>query len=106
MGTGPNGNSYQLGQMAGEENVTLTTQQIPSHTHAMLCAVSSSNTPTPAGAFCGVTSSNAYTPAASNATMNAGSVSSAGSSLPHDNTMPFLAINFIISLFGVFPSQT
>jgi microcystin-dependent protein len=100
------GPGFLIGQMAGEENVTLTTQQIPSHTHAMGCAVSSSNSATPAGACCGATGSNTYAVPPANAIMNANSVSSVGGSLPHDNMMPFLAINFIISLFGIFPSQT
>jgi len=100
------GSNYVLGQMAGEESVTLTTQQIPSHTHAMLCATSSSNTPSPPGAFCGVTGSNAYAATPANANMNVASVSSTGGSQPHDNLMPFLAINFIISYLGIFPSQT
>ena len=106
QGTGPFGNSYVLGQMAGEESVTLITQQIPSHTHTMLCTASSSNSPAPAGAFCGATGSSAYAAAAPNASMNVASVSSTGNNQPHDNVMPYLAINFIISLFGVFPSQT
>jgi microcystin-dependent protein len=105
QGSGPGGN-YVLGQMAGEENVTLTTPQIPSHTHTMLCAGSSSNSPAPAGAFCGATGSSTYAAAAPNASMPAASVSSVGGNQPHDNVMPYLAINFIISLFGVFPSQT
>ena len=105
QGTG-GGNSYVMGQLAGQESVTLTPQQMPAHTHQVLCGVASSNSPTPAGAFCGATGSNAYAPGASaNANMNLASVSSAGSSQPHDNLMPFVVINFIISLFGVFPSQ-
>jgi microcystin-dependent protein len=100
------GNGYQIGQLAGEETVTLTTAQIPSHTHAMLCATSSSNSPSPAGAFCGVTGANSYAVPPTNSNMSAASVSSAGGSQPHDNMMPFLAINFIISIFGIFPSQT
>lgn len=106
QGTGPNGDGYVLGQMAGEESLTLTTQQIPSHTHAMLCAGSSSNSAAPAGAVCGATGSNAYAAPPPNASMNAASVSSVGGNQPHDNVMPYLAINFIISLFGIFPSQT
>jgi len=105
MGIGPGTNNV-IGQMAGEEYVTLTTQQMPMHTHALLCASATSNAAAPAGAFCGATGSNAYAPAPPNASMNSGSVSSVGGNQPHDNMMPYLAINFIISLFGIFPSQT
>jgi microcystin-dependent protein len=105
QGTG-GGNNYVLGQMAGQESVTLTTPQMPSHTHPMPCAASNSNSAAPAGAFCGATSSNAYASPAPNASMNPASVSSVGGNQPHDNMMPYLAINFIISLFGIFPSQS
>jgi microcystin-dependent protein len=101
------GPGFVLGQMAGEEYVTLTTQQIPQHTHAVLCNGASSSSPTPAGGFPGATSSNAFAPGTSvNGNLNSAMVSTAGGSQPHDNLMPFLGINFIISLFGIFPSQT
>jgi len=100
------GSGYVIGQMAGEESVTLTVQQMPTHTHAMGCNSANSNSAAPAGAFCGATSSNAYAAGgATNAAMNPAAVSNVGSSQPHDNVMPYLAINFIISLYGVFPSQ-
>ena len=101
------GSGFVIGQMSGQESVTLTVQQIPQHTHPVLCNGSSSSNPAPAGSFCGATGSNAYAPGTSaNASMNASSLSPAGGSQPHDNVMPYLAINFIISLFGIFPSQT
>lgn len=100
------GNGFTLGQIAGEESVTLTLQQIPQHNHQVSCNAASSNSTTPAGASPGAASSNAFVAGASaNATMSPAAVSSTGGSQPHDNLMPFLAINFIISLFGVFPSQ-
>ncbi len=101
------GAGFTIGQMAGLESVTLTTQQIPQHTHALLCNSASSNSPGPAGAYWGATSANAFVAGASaNSSMNPNAVASTGGSQPHDNLMPFLVINFIISLFGIYPSQT
>jgi microcystin-dependent protein len=101
------GAGFVTGQMAGVESVTLTVQQIPQHTHPMLCNSASSNSPTPAGSYWGAASANAYVAGASaSGTMNPAAVGSTGGTQPHDNVMPYLTINFIISLFGVYPSQT
>ena len=109
MGTGPDGTTYQIGEMAGTEQETLSTQQIPNHTHPMVANSNASTKPDPEGNvtaksvtanvdfyFEDVPSSNLATQA----------IGPTGGSQPHENTQPFLCINFIISLFGVFPSQT
>lgn len=109
MGTGPDGTTYQIGEMAGTEQETLTVQQIPNHTHPVL-ATNASSSQMPGGAMLGpATSSQAGvkmygvdTPLVSLASQ---AVSPVGGSQPHENTQPFLCINFIISLFGIFPSQ-
>src|SRR5262245_57869526 len=107
MGTGPDGTTYQLGEMAGTEQETLTTQQIPNHTHALLASTAVGTVNTPSG---NVTSQSVsvkmYVADTPSGAMNANSVTPVGGSQPHENTQPFLCINFIISLFGVFPSQT
>jgi microcystin-dependent protein len=101
------GPGFVLGQAAGEETVTLTPQQIPLHTHALQGNSASSSSPNPAGMYWGASSSAAFAAgAATNANMNAAAIGNAGGSQPHDNMLPFLAVNFIISLFGIFPSQT
>ncbi len=100
------GSGYVMGQLAGQEIVTLTVGQIPQHTHGVLCNAASSSSPAPAGALPGATGANSFAPGASaNATMNPATVLAAGGSQPHENLMPFLCVNFIISLFGIFPSQ-
>jgi microcystin-dependent protein len=107
MGTGTDGINYQIGEKAGVETVTLTTQQIPSHTHTMIATTEIGTQNTPAGnmlAQCSGTK--AYTAAAAGAALNGQSVTSVGGSQPHENLQPYLVINFIISLFGVFPTQT
>jgi microcystin-dependent protein len=103
------GNGFTLGQTGGAEEVTLTTQQIPAHNHFARCSSGGQNTSTnPANASWNISdvqqyASNALPP---NTTMSAQAFPSTGGSQPHDNMLPFLCINFIISLFGVFPSQT
>lgn len=107
MGTGPDGTTYQIGEMAGTEQETLTTQQIPTHSHPLLCSTGPGNVNTPGGNITAESPSVKYliedTPSLA---MNAAAISPAGGSQPHENTQPFLCINFIISLFGVFPQQT
>jgi microcystin-dependent protein len=103
------GPGFALGQAAGTESVTLTTQQIPAHSHVPQGFGSAGNQAGPGG---GVWASSspatqfATTAATPTLAMAAGTLGSSGGSQPHDNMVPFLVINFIISLFGVFPSQT
>ncbi len=106
MGTGPDGTTYQLGEQAGTEQETLTTQQIPSHTHPWMASTGNANNVDPVGNVPAVAQGDFYTPAFTAMPMNAQAITPAGGSQPHENTQPFLCINFILSLFGVFPSQT
>lgn len=108
MGTGPDGTTYQIGEAAGVETVTLTVNQIPTHSHGMIVsgAPAIETVPLP-GHVLASTNEVRYASSLVNAVqMNAQAVSAAGGSQPHENMMPFVTINFIISLFGIFPSQT
>src|SRR4051812_27603495 len=107
MGTGPDSTTYQLGEMAGTEQETLTVQQIPVHNHAVLASGAATtrdavpnNSPATAA---GDVYNNTLDPVTLNTTQT---VQPTGGSQPHENVQPFLCINFIISLFGVFPSPT
>ena len=105
-GQGPGLFSYQLGEMFGSEIVTLTTQQIPVHTHAVLVSSNVATSTTPNDNVPAATNQlKIYTEAAPSRNFAATSVQLAGGSQPHENMMPFLAISFIISLFGIFPTQ-
>lgn len=107
MGTGPSGISYQIGEMAGTESETLTTQQIPTHNHAFLAASAIGGLPTPEGnVLAKLTNIDMYSGDTTDTAMAPNSIGPAGGSQPHENVQPFLCINFIISLFGVFPTQT
>ena len=107
MGTGPDGTTYQIGEMAGTEQETLTVQQIPNHTHPFTASTNPAIQNTPLQNVLGEQGTiNLFLIDAANQAMNASSITPVGGSQPHENTQPFLCINFIISLFGVFPSQT
>ena len=107
FGNGPDGVNYQMAEMAGVESVTLSTQQIPVHTHQLLATSSPGSETTPGGNMTATPlTKRIYAPATAPAAMNAGAVSPAGGSQPHENCQPFLCINYIISLFGIFPSPT
>ena len=103
------GNGFTLAQQGGTESVTLTAQQIPIHTHPLLCAASG-GTPNsnPKDGYWGPTDVTVYSTAAGTVQMGNPAISSGitGGSQPHNNFMPYLCIDFIISLFGVFPSPT
>jgi microcystin-dependent protein len=106
MGTGPEGITYQLGEVAGVEQVTLTASQIPTHSHPMLGSTDGASVKGGAGGVMGRGPSEIYASEFTPDTLNAASVTPQGGSQPHDNLQPYLCVNFIISLFGVFPSQT
>jgi microcystin-dependent protein len=101
------GPGFALGQTGGAETVTLTTSQIPSHSHAPLCNSNPGTQQDPSnGIWASPSSGTIYSSTAPATALNAGAVGSSGGSQPHDNMIPFLVINFILSLFGIFPSQT
>jgi microcystin-dependent protein len=107
MGTGPDGTTYQIGEMAGTEQETLSVQQIPNHSHPLTASTSVGNVQPPANAVLAQsTVGDMYIQDTPDSNLAANAVSPAGGSQPHENTQPFLVINFIISLFGIFPSQT
>lgn len=110
MGTGSEGITYQIGEMAGTEQETLTQQQIPAHTHRPQ-ASSTGQQQSPANAVLATATSaqsglRIYNATAPNVALHGSAISGTGGSQPHDNTQPFLCLNFIISPFGQFPSPT
>jgi microcystin-dependent protein len=107
-GKGPGlSQNYQLGEKSGVESVTLTTQQIPVHNHAFLGSTDFGQGTQPQnGVFASISTGKLYVSSAPGATLASNALSVVGGSQPHDNMQPYLAITFIISLFGVFPTQT
>jgi microcystin-dependent protein len=98
------GFAYTIGQSAGAESVTLNVNQIPSHTHTLPSSSVAGTSSSPAASIPAAWGSNQYVTDGARVTM-AAAVGSSGSSLPHDNMGPYLVVNFIIALFGIFPSQ-
>ncbi len=103
------GNGFTLAETGGVETVTLSVSQIPAHSHPYLATINPDNVGSPQNAVVGQLSGAAvklFSGVAPTAAMAPSSVSSTGGSQPHDNFQPYLCIDFIISLFGVFPSPT
>lgn len=102
------GNGYQLAQSGGVESVTLTVSQIPSHTHAARCSSGGQNTSAnPINGTWNTSDVMQYATSAvpPDSTMNPAALDPTGGSQPHDNMMPYIGLNFILSLFGLFPHQ-
>ncbi len=98
------GNGFTLAETGGVETVTLTVSQIPAHSHPMVANNSVANTPNPGNNLLGLASQvSMFFGDPTNQNM-ANSIGPVGGSQPHDNMMPYLCVNFIISLFGIFPS--
>lgn len=108
MGSGPGLSSYTEGQMGGQETHTLLTTEMPAHTHAVAVAASNeANTPQnrPGGNVLGA--ANIYDlPASADAALGGVSCGPAGGGQPHENRQPYLAMNYIIALAGIFPSRS
>jgi microcystin-dependent protein len=104
--TGSNGSiDLVLGEVAGTETVTLTTSQIPAHTHTLTANSDAGTQPSPAGGVWAASSLSEFSNEAAAHTMATSTMTATGGGQPHDNMPPFLVINFIIALFGVFPTQ-
>ncbi|MBM3796620.1 MAG: phage tail protein [Acidobacteria bacterium] len=103
MGQSPGLSNYTIGQMAGTETVTLLPAQMPQHTHAVRANAGDANDATPANAF---PSAGGTHNTAANTTMNPAMVGAAGGNQPHPNMQPYLVLNWIIALTGIFPSRS
>ena len=100
-GQGP----YVIGQSGGVETVTLTAGQLPPHSHAWNASTNAAlSTKGPTDAL-GTSTMNMYGAGTPNMPMEPSAVAAVGGNQPHENMAPFTAINYIISLFGIFPSQ-
>jgi microcystin-dependent protein len=102
------GSGFVQGQLAGTESVTLTSQQIPVHVHSSTACSSkagTSGTPTANSIWAVSAKGQLYNNLAPSVNMAANALGPTGSNQPHENRQPSLAINYIISLFGIFPSQ-
>jgi microcystin-dependent protein len=101
------GSGFTLAETGGAEEITLTVNQIPIHPHAMLASLNNAGIATVAGNIVGqVGATQIYREVPAASPMAAQACTPTGGSQPHTNFQPYLCIAFIISLFGIFPSQT
>jgi microcystin-dependent protein len=108
-GQGPGLSLRDLGENGGESAVTLLQTEIPAHTHQANATTNLGGQTSPAGMVPATPGMSrgavAYTVGAATGTMHASALSTAGGGLPHNNMPPFLTLNFIIALQGVFPAR-
>ena len=98
------GNGHTLGEAAGSTSVTITQSQMPAHTHFLQGSNTNGNAFTPGGSVFATEPGKPYAQAGTDISIPP-MVSSVGGSQPHNNMMPYLVLNFIIALQGIFPSQ-
>lgn len=114
FGQGPGLSNYSIGDIGGTESVTLLTQQMPAHNHLINVNNQAANQTDPTKGIPSLVNDGtgreaksypAYSNTSPNGTMLATAIANAGNNLPHENRQPFLTINFIICLYGIFPSR-
>jgi microcystin-dependent protein len=100
------GKPVVLGQMGGAETFTLRTNNLPAHNHQLIAFSEAANDAAPAGNLIANTGKDlAYTDYGDKATMAATAISITGQGTPITNVQPYLAINFIIAVNGIYPSH-
>ena len=106
-GTGPGLSPRRLGSKAGAESVTVTVNQLPPHNHNVFATSTAATSGNPTGnVSAGTSPTNVYSTSLATAqNMNNTAISNTGGSRDHTNLMPALCVNFIISLFGIYPSR-
>lgn len=109
-GQGPGLSNYDLGQSAGAASVTLIASEMPAHTHSVSATAAPGDNPDPNGNVWGLAGAargtNMYSAGPGNSAMSPSAFATAGSSQPHNNMPPYLALNFIIALQGIFPPRS
>jgi microcystin-dependent protein len=98
------GNGHTLGEASGSTTVTVSQQQMPTHNHTSMGSQTDGNTPSPSNTVLAGTPALIYGAPNSPTTLNPANVTSVGGSQPHNNMMPYLVLNIIIALQGIFPS--
>ena len=108
-GTGPGLTNHQLGQRGGTESSTLNVTNLPAHTHSMNASNDTASVGSPASNSLGTAARGGtvlpYAPGAANQVAMGSTTGSAGGNIPVNNMQPYLALNYIIALVGVYPSR-
>ena len=103
FGQGPGLQNYTQGQVGGTETGSLLPTQIPSHTHSVASSAQESSASSPTGQLL---ANGAIYASAANASMNPAMIGASGGNQPHDNMPPYLVLNWIIALEGIYPSRS
>jgi len=110
MGQGSGLPNYIEGQIAGSESVTLTANQVGAHAHNLLASANNGSATNPASTLAlgqsPVSTVPVYGPSSSNVSLAGTSIGNSTGGVPHENRQPYLTVNYIISLFGTYPSQS
>jgi microcystin-dependent protein len=106
-GAGAGLSARSIGERGGTESHTLAMNELPSHSHTLQVQTAEGNTSSPSDAIPATTSPSVtgYSSGAPNGTMAASTIGNSGASQPHNNLQPYLALNYIIALEGIYPSQ-
>jgi microcystin-dependent protein len=99
------GNGIVLGELGGETTHTLNISELPAHTHVPTGSSAGATISTPSGNLWSAQQTKPFTTAASNNSMKPACITTTGGNQPHENMSPYLVLNFIIALQGIFPSQ-
>jgi microcystin-dependent protein len=102
------GNTILVGEVGGSKEVTITVNQLPPHTHEVRASTQPASTGVPNGNVVADTTLGAtpiYGPSPAAVSMSPATVEPAGQSMPHENRMPYLGMNYIICIEGIYPSQ-
>ncbi|MFO1041088.1 MAG: tail fiber protein [Planctomycetaceae bacterium] len=101
------GSGFTIGQAAGAEEVTIGINEMPGHNHPFIASQDGGTQPTPVGFLAAASNvTKIYKASPPTAALAASAAGPAGGSQPHENMQPYIVINYIISLFGIFPSPT
>ncbi len=104
QGTGTGLSSYVVGQVGGAESVTLTTAQMPKHAHGLNAVTTARTSGLPTGHV--LSGNGAYGNPPTTTQLDRSAISGQGGSQPHENRQPFLVLNFIIALQGIYPARS
>ena len=109
QGTGPGLTTRSLGERGGIESSSLTSANLPAHTHSMNASNDTASSGSPASNSLGTAARGGtvlpYAPGATNQVAMGSTTGSAGGNIPVNNMQPYLALNYIIALEGIFPSR-
>ena len=106
QGQGPGLQNFVIGEAGGEEQVTLTVAQMPAHTHRAMGSSASADSTAVGGNVWGTTAVFLYSSGSPSVSMNPLAIGAVGGGSPHENRPPYLVMNFIIALQGIFPSRS